>query len=832
MKLTRLFLTFFLIVTGAIYSFSQGALISSDLRNVDIDKLSDADIRAYYAKAVESGLSEGQLLELVKTRNLSDLQATKLKDRISMLSLGLPATTTKTAGTAITTGTAMNAGTGDIDRSARVFDEKLGKVNMQAQPFNRRIFGAELFSETSTTFEPNLRIATPSNYVLGPDDELVINVFGYSEKTYKQTVNAEGNIYIENVGPILVSGLTMAEAETKIKARFSSTIYKAMGSGATKLQLRLGSIRSMRITIIGQAKKPGTYTVSSLTTLFNALYLCGGPSDQGSYRNIELIRGNKVIKKVDIYHFLTAGDRSDNILLQEQDVIRIPFYESRMIFDGQVKRAGIYEIIPGENFEKMFSYAGKFSDSAYRKAVTIYQITDEKLSLKTLPAEDFATYIPNRSDSVVVNFAIMRYANRVRIRGAVLRPGDYELLPGMELKQLIEKAGGLREDAYLDGANVLRIGKDLGPENVSFVPSKVISGERSIQLEKEDDVIINSIFDIKDKYIVSIEGEVNKSGTYEWRKDFRVRDLILMAGGISEAAGSNAELHIEISRRIRNADVANTEFKQSEIIRIIANPALNDEKTQVTLEPFDVVVVRPQPGYKQQESIFINGPVMYPGRYFLEKSGERISNIFQRAGGFTASADSSSVFIRRFDAGKTNLEERAALIAKFSKIPSDSIVSSPILMKELQKNYTSLSVDLQKAFDLPGGNDDIILESGDLIFVSQSSSLVRISGEVYFPTMIPYEENTNVKYYIKRTGDYTSMAKKNQTFVIYPDGKAEGVKKFLFFKSYPKVTPRSEIFVPTKSGKEKQGLSTGEWVALSSILATLTTLIVTVINAN
>lgn len=831
MKLTRLFLTFFLIVTGAIYSFSQGALSSSDLRNVDIDKLSDADIRAYYAKAVESGLSEGQLLELVKTRNLSDLQATKLKDRISMLSLGLPATTTITAGTAITTGTAMNAGTGDIDRSVRVFDEKLGKVNMQVQSYNRRIFGAELFSETSTTFEPNLRIATPSNYVLGPDDELVINVFGYSEKTYKQTVNAEGNIYIENVGPILVSGLTIAEAETKIKARFSSTIYKAMGSGATKLQLRLGSIRSMRITIIGQAKKPGTYTVSSLTTLFNALYLCGGPSDQGTYRNIELIRGNKVIKKVDLYHFLTAGDRSDNILLQEQDVIRIPFYESRMIFDGQVKRAGIYEIIPGENFEKMFSYAGKFSDSAYRKAVTIYQITDEKLSLKTLPAEDFATYIPNRSDSVVVNFAIMRYANRVRIRGAVLRPGDYELQPGMELKQLIEKAGGLREDAYLDGANVLRIGKDLGPENVSFIPSKVISGERSIQLEKEDDIIINSIFDIKDKYIVSIEGEVNKSGTYEWRKDFRVRDLILMAGGISEAAGSNAELHIEISRRIRNADVANTDFKQSEIIRIITNSALNDEKTQVTLEPFDVVVVRPQPGYKQQESIFINGPVMYPGRYFLEKSGERISNIFQRAGGFKASADSNSVFIRRFQKDELTMQERKELISRLTNITEDSIRKSPKLMEEVNKNYTSLSINLQKAFANPGSNDDIILEAGDIIMVSQSSSLVKVSGEVYFPTLIPYEPGTNLKYYVKRTGDYTNNARKNQAFVIYPDGKAEGVKKFLFIKSYPKVTPRSEVFVPSKSEKAKQGFSTGEWIALSSVLATLTTLVISVINA-
>jgi protein involved in polysaccharide export with SLBB domain len=240
--------------------------------------------------------------------------------------------------------------------------------------------------------------------------------------------------------------------------------------------------------------------------------------------------------------------------------------------------------------------------------------------------------------------------------------------------------------------------------------------------------------------------------------------------------------------------------------------------------------VRPQPGYQEQRSIYINGPVMYPGRYYLEKSGERISDLIRRAGGFKAAADSSSVFIRRFDMRSGDPTERAALIARFSDIPSDSLMSSPSLMKELQKNYTSLSVDLQKAFSDPGGNDDIIMEAGDIIMVSQSSSLVKISGEVYFPTMIPYEQKTNVKYYIKRTGDYTSMAKKSQTFIIYPDGKAQGVKKFLFFRTYPPVKPRSEIFVPAKGEKAGQGLSTTELIALSSILATLGTLIITIVK--
>ncbi len=824
MKLTRFFLFLLFTIAGIGTAFSQGALASADLKNVDIDKISDADIVAYYNKAAESGLSEDQLFSLARARGLSDVQATKLKQRLGMLNLNGG----KSAGTA---GNAVkNDGQANAETAVKKFDEQLGLVEMELQPYNKRIFGSGLFAGTSTTFEPNLRIATPANYVIGPDDELIINVYGYSERTYRPKVNAEGNILIENVGPVMVSGLTVEEAEAKIRSKLSATIYKAMRTGATKMQLNLGSIRSMRITIIGEAKKPGTYTVSSLTTLFNALYLCGGPSDQGSYRNIELIRGNKVVKKVDLYKFLTAGDRSDNVLLQEQDVIRIPFYESRMVFSGYVKRPGIYEIIPGENFEKVFAYAGKFADSAYRKSVTIYQITDERLSIKTLPADEFASYQPRMADSVFVNTATLRFANRVKVKGAVYRPGDYELLPGMDVKQLIESAGGLRGDAYLEGANILRTGDDLGPENVSFSPSRVINGEEKILLKGEDELIINSIYEIKDKYTVRIEGEVNRPGVFNWRKDLSVRDLILLAGGISESAVSTTEVHIEISRRVRNADVTDTDFKQSEIIRILSGKNLDNEKALVALEPFDIVVVRPQPGYQEQKSIFIEGPVMFPGRYFLEKSGERITDVLRRAGGFKASADSSSVFIRRYDAKSADIDERAALKARFSNIPADSIMASPTLLKELQKNYTSLSVNLGKAFANPGGNDDIILEEGDIILVSQNSSLVKVSGEVYFPTMIPYEENTNLKFYIKRTGDYTNMARKSQAFVIYPDGKAAGVKKFLFFKSYPKVTPRSEVYVPSKGEKSKQGISTTELIAISSIIASLGTLIVAIVN--
>ena len=752
---------------------------------------------------------------------MGDKQAILLKQRVSALNLG----SSKSASAA---GNSQIADPASLSESIRKFDEKLGAVPMESTPVNRRIYGADLFSKMSTTFEPNLRIATPLNYVIGPDDELIINVYGYSEKTYREKVNAEGNIYLENVGPVYVAGLTFEEAEAKVRSKLAGTIYKAISSGATRMQMRLGNIRSMRITIIGEAKRPGTYTVSSLTTVFNALYLCGGPTDLGSFRHIELIRNNVVIKKIDLYKFLQAGDRSDNLLLQEQDVIRIPYYETRMAIVGQVKREGVFELTDTESFDKILNYAGRFTDSAYKKSVTIYKIDDTRLKVKDLMATEFASYKPSNGDSVVIGTVPFRFANRVRITGAVMRPGDYELTNTMTLQDLIQKAGGAREDVFKGSGSILRLADNLSLENVSFNLEQVLSGKENIALQREDEVILSSLFDLQDKYVVSIDGEVLRGGTFEWRKDITVRDLIMQGGGITEAGSASGKLLIEISRRIRNADVSGTGFKQSEIIRLQLNKDLSGAEAATPLEPFDMVVLRPQPGYQMQRSVNISGPVMFPGRYFLEKSGERISDLMHRAGGFQSTADSNSVFIRRFNSDGLDMEQRLELISKLTNISADSVAKSPQLQQELAKAYTSLSVNLNKALTNPGSNDDLILENGDLIMVSQSSSLVKVSGEVYFPTMIPYEPGTNLKYYVKRTGDYTSKARRNQAFVIYPDGKAEAVKKFLWFKSYPKVTPRSEVFVPAKSERRNQGLSTGEWVAISSIVATLGTLLINV----
>ena len=436
---------------------------------------------------------------------------------------------------------------------------------------------------------------------------------------------------------------------------------------------------------------------------------------------------------------MQAGDRSDNLLLQEQDVIRIPYYETRMAIVGQVKREGVFELTDSESFDQILNYAGRFTDSAYKKSVTIYKIDDTRLKVKDLMATEFASYKPSDGDSVVIGTVPFRFANRVRITGAVMRPGDYELTNTMTLQDLIQKAGGAREDVFKGSGSILRLADNLSLENVSFNLELVLSGKENIALQREDEVILSSLFDLQDKYVVTIDGEVHRGGTFEWRKDITIRDLIMQGGGITEAGTASGKVLIEISRRIRNADVSGTGFKQSEIIRFQLNKDLSGAEAATPLEPFDMVVLRPQPGYQMQRSVNISGPVMFSGRYFLEKSGERISDLVRRAGGFQATADSNSVFIRRFNNEGIDMEQRLELISKLTNISADSVAKSPQLQQELAKAYTSLSVNLNKALSNPGSNDDLILENGDLIMVSQSSSLVKVSGEVYFPTMIPYE---------------------------------------------------------------------------------------------
>jgi len=779
-----------------------------NLSQVKIDDLSDNQLIAAYQKAMESGITESQLYKMVAEKGLPDVEIKKLRDRLQNLSP-----------------TKKSVSGNEIDQekdntTADRYDTSATNLPMQKFQNDQTIFGSELFTSNSLVFEPNLRIPAPAGYVLGPDDELVVSVYGFSEKKYNLTINESGEIYIPNVGPIYLNGLSIEEATQKIKSKLASTIYRAINTGKTKVQVTLGKIRSIRVTVIGQAKKPGTFTVSSLTTLYNILYLCGGPTSMGSYRDIQIIRGNRLKRTADLYDFLVEGNQKDNIILQEGDVIRIPYYKNRVSITGNVKREGKFEMLDGETFTDLLKYCGGFTDNAYKGTVTVVRITDTAKKIIDLNAAQFGSFKTNGSDKYIVGKLQDEFGNRVVITGSVLRPGPYELIPDLTIKALIDKAGGLTRDAYTNRISIFRYLKNKMPTMFS-VDLDSVNEQKSVFLVKDDSVAVHSIFEFQDSNYVTVEGNVRKPGIVHWRENISLRDVLLSTGGVSEFGDSAT---IEISRRIRNANVGKANHNESTIFNIdLANK--NDASQDVLLQPYDLVIVKSLPGYSPQRTVLVLGEVKSPGRYGLEKSGDKISDVMERVGGFKASADSSSITIRRSIKSNLTAAEREKLFQRILNINPDSIALHPRLKDELYKSYDLISVDLAKALANPNNAENLPLEDGDVLTIDRSSNLVRISGEVYNPTIIPFKENKSLKYYVEQAGNFTPYARKTGALVIYPDGKAASVKHFLFFKSYPSVTPRSEIFVPQKAKNNRTKISIGEWSVVLSSLALLTNVI-------
>ncbi len=776
---------------------------SNDLSNINIDNYSDDEIASMLQKANESGISQTQLLKLVADKGLQPAEIAKLRSRLEQLSKGQLLNKNN------------NIENLSPDSSSQhIYDSSTSRIAIQKFKPDESIFGSELFSGNSLVFEPNLRIPAPAGYILGPDDEIIISVYGYSEKKYNLLVNEQGEIYIPSVGPILVNGLSIEAATERIKSKLASTIYKAINSGGTKVQVTLGKIRSIRITVIGQAKKPGTFTVSSLTTLFNALYLCGGPTAMGSYRDIEVIRGNAVKRTADLYNFLVNGDQTDNIFLKEGDVIKIPYYKNRVKISGKVKREGKYEILNSETFNDLLHYCGGFTDDAYRGAVSVIRITETEKRIIDLESSRYNSFKPNGSDEYVVRKLQDQFGNRVVIEGAVNRPGDYELTPDITVKDLIEEAGGLSDDAYSNGATIFRYLSNKIPTTVSIDLDSVLNFGERVYLQKNDSIYIHSIFDFTDKNFVTVEGNVRKPGIIQWRKNITLHDVLLSVGGLTESGDSS---NIEISRRIRNANVDKANHNESTVFNIDLFDQ-NHELNNVFLEPFDMIIIKTLPGYISQRSVLVQGEVKNPGRYGLETSGEKISDIIIRAGGFKASADSSSITIRRISKSNLTKQERESLLERILNINQDSLFNNPKMKDELYKPYDLISVDLSTALAQPQSSENLILEEGDILTIDRSSNLVKVSGDVYFPTIVPYQPNKNLKYYVGQAGNFTSSARKNGSLVIYPDGKAASVKHFLWFKSYPSVTPRSEIFIPQKLKTNRTKISVGELALLVSAL--------------
>ena len=774
--------------------------LPQNLSNFNVDNYSDDQIRELLQNAQSQGLTDGQLIQMAESRNLPAAQAQRLQARINDIR--------KKDGNTGTYNGASDSLANDGQPRRRQANQPVDTLTRQNRidifkNLQPKLFGASLFRNAkANSFQPNLKIATPVNYIVGPDDKLVINVYGNSVANWSLMVTPEGNINIPGVGILNVAGKTIEQATAAIKSKLAANRY-AIGNG-TSVQVSLGDIRSISVRIQGELVRPGTYTLSSLATAFDALYAAGGPNDIGSFRKIEIIRGNKVIRKLDLYEYLAHGDHKDDIVLKDQDEIHVPPYTMHVELRGEVKVPAIFEPLLNERLQNIIDYAGGFTDQAYTARIKVVQASDRQRRIGDIFEKDFSTYVPKRGDVYTVDRILNRFENRVLITGAVFRPGEYELQQGLTVSQLIKNAGGLKEDAFTGRGGVIRLNSDNTTQQLSFNVQDAMAGKAGdIVLQREDSVSITSVFDLRDKYKITIKGQVRKPGDFNYADSMKVADLILKAGGFAEGASSK---RIEVSRRVFDADPSQKDSRVAQVFSVNVDANLKFENINFTLKPFDIVSVYSLPGYEVQKVVKVEGEVIFPGYYTIEKKNEKISDLVRRAGGLTQSADIEGGSLKRDNAAvlgvdKTKLDtialnkERAERLKRLQHTYKDTLVNVADTM-QFRNNY--VGINLKKILQHPGQGEDLILENGDVLRVPKEQQTVRVNGEVLYPSAVVFSKGKSFRGYVLNAGGFSSSALKRGAYIVYPNGTVKGTSKILFFNSHPKVKPGSEIYVPKK----------------------------------
>ncbi|MEM9680606.1 MAG: SLBB domain-containing protein, partial [Bacteroidota bacterium] len=635
-------------------TFSQdlNSLSASDLNNVNIDALSDEQIQQFYDKAQESGLTLDQMELAAKKRGMSSSQIAKLRTRIMKLGSG-----------------SNNQGGAFESASSRLRDQQdnypafdLLNSADTSQVDKVPYYGLDIFRSSNLSFEPSLNVATPENYILGAGDEIVVDVYGASEITYQQTISPEGTILISGVGPISLSGSSIKEAKRRVFNKHSNIYSGLKGSYPnTFLQVSIGQVRSIKVNVVGHVAQPGSYTISSFATAFNALYYAGGPTNSGSMRQIEVIRDGEKVATLDVYKYLFDGDDSENPQLQDQDLIVVKPYINRIWFAGNVKYPAIYELKSNESITDLLNVSGGFTSSAFKKSLTINRAGDEQRKVATFFESNYDKVELIDGDSIFVSKISDRYSNRVKVEGSVIREGYFELTDELTLSRAIKLAGGLREDAYLGRANIIRLTSDLRLTNISFNVENVLTGSEDVILNANDIIRISSIFDLEEDQVVSLMGEIRRPGEYPFIDSMTVEDLVTIAGGLRERASKSI---VEVARRLSNNDDIT---KSAEVVTfsISEDLGLSSEASNFILKPFDLVTIKSS-SYKQgQKVVKIEGEVKYPGFYVLETNEDRISDLIKRAGGLTdyGYAEGASL-IRRTEYFRTQYqkEELEALL--------------------------------------------------------------------------------------------------------------------------------------------------------------------------
>jgi protein involved in polysaccharide export with SLBB domain len=813
------FLICFLVVVLCSSAFTPifAQSLPQNLSSYNVADASDDQIKQLIDNAKSQGLSDAQLMQMLQARGLPAAQTQNLQSRINN----------------IRNGQNRNAGDTSSNQTTRKLNSQSGNGNddIDVVTNQSKIFGASLFRNSkANTFQPNLKLATPVNYIVGPDDKLHINVYGNSVANWQLTVSPEGNINIPNVGVLNVAGKTIEQATVAIKAKLA--VYYPIDNGAT-VQVGLGDIRTINVILQGELVKPGTYSLPSLSTAFDALFSAGGPNDIGSFRKIEIIRNNKVVSTLDLYDFIVHGSRKSNIVLRDQDIIHVPPYSIHVELNGEVKIPAIFETLPGEKLQDIIDYAGGFTDQAYTARIKVDQVSDQQHRFKDVVEAGYRSYTPLRGDKYYVTRILDRYENRVAIRGAVFRPGEFELQSGLTLSQLIKNAGGLKEDAFTGRGSITRLNADNTTQQIGFnLQDALTNPGADIVLQREDLIVITSLFDLRDKYKISIKGEVRNPGDYEYADSIKVADLIIKAGGFAEGASAK---RIEVSRRVFDSDPSLKDRKVAEVFSVNIDGNLNFEKTNFSLKPFDIVSVYSLPGYEVQKTVKVEGEVIYPGNYTILKKNEKISDIIERAGGLTQTADVEGGSLKRDNEAILGVEKTkidTGLLAKEHKERlrrlQQNYKDSPTSADTTQFRNSYVGINLKKILEKPGITDDLILEDGDVLRIPKQQQTVRVNGEVLYPSAVVYAGGKGFKGYVLNAGGFSPHALKRGAYVVYPNGTVKGTSKFLFFNIHPKVKPGSEIYVPTKP--EPKGNTTQELLGLTTGVASLGAIILGILS--
>ena len=672
-----------------------------------------------------------------------------------------------------------------VQENSFAMNDTIARISENLQE-SVQVFGRNIFNTRNLTFEPSVNLATPPNYRLGPGDEVVIDIWGASQNTIRQSISPDGTITLDQLGPVYLSGMSVESAQRYLSGELS----KIYSDQANQIRVTLGNSRTIQVNVMGEVVQPGTYALSAFSTVFHALYRAGGVSDIGSLRDVQLVRNGKKVASIDVYRFIMKGQIQDDIRLQEGDVIIVPAYEALVQIDGNVKRPMRYELKKDENLNTLLRYAGGFSSDAYTKTLRVVRQNGEEYQVKTVENTDFSVFRLQNGDVVTADAILDRFSNKLEIRGAVNRPGIYELSPRLNtVGKLVEKADGLLDEAFKGRAVLYRERPNRTREVKQIDIQSLLSGYiPDVPLQKNDVLYIPSIHDLQDLGDVAIFGEVARPGTYPYADNMTLEDLVIGAGGLKEAA---SVVRVDVSRRIKDPKGTTMGRETGEMFSFgLKDGFVVDGEPGFMLQPYDQVFVRRSPAYQAQQNVSITGEVLYGGTYSLTRKNERISELLAKAGGATGFAYvKGSKLIRR-----ANAEEKARMadvLEMMRKELGEGAIDS--LGLKVEDTYT-VGIDLEAALKNPGSAADIVLREGDQIVVPEYVSTVKISGAVMMNNTVTYMPGEGVKYYLSQAGGYSQNAKKSKKFIVYMNGQIAEVKG----SGKDQIEPGCEIIVPNR----------------------------------